>query len=79
MVLLLLLLLFKEARKGSLQLMYLSGQLDRKKIMLLVTEINHGLTYDRDVKVSFETFYDVIFVAMASKTLLKNTPQKLVF
>ena len=32
--------------------------------MLLVTETNHGLAYDRVVKVSFQTFYDVIFVAM---------------
>ena len=47
--------------------------------MLLVTETNHGLTYNRDVAVSFEAFYDVIFVAMATKTLLKHTPQKSVF
>ena len=47
--------------------------------MLLVTGPNHGLAYDRDVKVSFETFYDVIFVAMVIKTLLKHTPQKSVF
>ena len=47
--------------------------------MLLVTETNHGLAYDRDVKVSFETFYDIIFVAMVTKTLLKQTPQKSVF
>ena len=47
--------------------------------MLLVTETNHGLAYDRDVKVSFETFYDVIFVAMVTKTLLKHTPQKSAF
>ena len=40
--------------------------------MLLVTETNHVPTYDRDVKVSFETFYDVIFVAMVTKTLLKH-------
>ena len=51
-------------------------QLNRKKIMLLVTETNHGLACDRDVKVSFETFYDVIFVAVVTKTLLKHTPQK---
>ena len=44
--------------------------------MLLVTETNHGLAYDRDVKVSFETFYDGIFVAMVTKILLKHTPQK---
>ena len=44
--------------------------------MLLVTETNHGLAYDRDAKVSFETFYDVIFVAMVIKTFLKHTPQK---
>ena len=47
--------------------------------MLLVTETNHGLAYDRDVKVSFDTFYDVIFVAMVTKTLLKHSPQKSVF
>ena len=28
--------------------------------MLLVTEINHGLAYDRDVSVCFETFYDLM-------------------
>ena len=39
--------------------------------MLLVTETNHGLAYDRDDKVSFETFYDIIFVAMVSKTFEK--------
>ena len=44
--------------------------------MLLVTETNHELAYDRDVKVSFETFYDVLFVATVIKTLLKHTPQK---
>ena len=56
--------------------MYVSGQLNRKKkIMLLATETNHGLAYDRDVKVSFETFYDVIFVAMVT-TLVKHSPQK---
>ena len=32
-----------------------------------ITETN----YDRDVQVSLETFYDVIFVAMVTKTLLK--------
>ena len=69
----------KDARKGFLQLMCVSGQLNRKKFMLLVTETNHGLAYDKDVKVSFETFYDVIFVAMVTKTLLKHTPQKSFF
>ena len=59
--------------------MYLLGQLNRKKFMLLVTETNHVLAYDRDVKVSFETFNDIIFVAMVTKTLLKHTPQKSVF
>ena len=44
--------------------------------MLLVTETNHGLAYDSDVKVSFETFHDIIFVAMVTKTLPKHTPQK---
>ena len=34
--------------------------------MLLVNETNHGLAYDRDVKVSFDTFYDLIFVAMVN-------------
>ena len=52
--------------------MYLSGHLNS---MLLVTETNHGLAYDRDVKVSFETLYEVIFVAMVTKTLL-NIPLK---
>ena len=51
----------------------------QKNFMLLVTETNHGLAYDSDVKVSFETFYDVIIVAMVTKTLLKHTPQKSVF
>ena len=51
----------------------------QKNFMLLVTETNHGLVYDRDVKVSFETFYDVIFVAMVAKTLLKHTPKRSVF
>ena len=35
--------------------------------MLLVTETNHGLAYDRDVEVSFETFHDFIFVIMVTK------------
>ena len=56
--------LVKEARKGFLQLRYMSGQLNRKKFIPLVTETNHRLAYDRDVKVSFETFHDVIFVTM---------------
>ena len=47
--------------------------------MLLVTETNHGLAYDRDVKFSFETLYDVIIVAIVIKTLAKHTPQKSVF
>ena len=41
--------------------------------MLLVTETNHGPAYDKDVKVSFEKSYKVIFVAMVTKTLLKHT------
>ena len=53
--------LLKETRKGFSQLMHVSGQSNRKKFMLSVTETNHGLAYGRDVKVSFETFYDVIF------------------
>ena len=40
----------KEAQKGFVQLMYGSGQLN-KNFMLLVTETNHGLAYDSDVKV----------------------------
>ena len=40
----------KEAQKGFVQLMYGSGQLN-KNFMLLVTETNRGLAYDRDVKV----------------------------
>ena len=47
--------------------------------MPLVTETNHGLAYDRDVKVSIETFNDVIFVAMVTKTFIKHTPEKSVF
>ena len=47
--------------------------------MLFVTETNHALAYDRDVKVSLQTFYDIIFVAMVTKPLLKHTPQKSVF
>ena len=34
--------------------------------MVLVTETNYELPYDRDVKVSFETFYDM-FVAMITR------------
>ena len=44
--------------------------------MLLVSETNHGLAYDRDVQVSFETFYDVIFVAMVTKNSPKTYPSK---
>ena len=44
--------------------------------MLLVTEINHGLAYNRDVKVSFETFYEVISVAMVTKKPFLNIPLK---
>ena len=47
--------------------------------MLLVTEINNGLTYDSDVKVSFETIYDVILVAMVTKDLPKAYPSKVRF
>ena len=47
--------------------------------MLLVTETNNGLAYDRNVKVSFETFYDAIFVPMVTKTLPKHNPQKSAF
>ena len=47
--------------------------------MLFFTEANHGLAYDGDVKVSFKTFYDVIFVAMVTKTFLKHSPQKSLF
>ena len=39
--------------------------------MLLVTETNHGLANDRDVKVSFEVFYDAMFVALVTKPLIK--------
>ena len=42
--------------------------------MLLVTETNHGLAYDRDIKVSFKTFYDVIFVAIPVPS--ENIPLK---
>ena len=47
--------------------------------MLLVSETNHGLAYDRDVKVSFETFYDVISVAMVTKNPPKIYPAKVSF
>ena len=62
----------KKARKCFFQLMYVSGQLNEKKFMVLVTETNYELPYDRDVKVSFETFYDK-FVAMITR------PSKLSF
>ena len=51
----------------------------QKKFMLSVTETNNGLAYDRNVKVSFESFYDAIFVPIVTKTLLKHNPQKSVF
>lgn len=62
--------------KGFLRT-YVGVRTIKKKIMLLhiVTETNHGLAYDRDVKVSFETCNDIIFVTMVTKTLLKHTPQ----
>ena len=70
---------FYGGSKGFLTT-YVHGRIIKQKnFMLLVTETNHGLAYDRVVKVSFETFYDVIFVAMVTKTLLKHTPQKSVF
>ena len=47
--------------------------------MLLVTETNHGLAYGRDVKVSFETFYDIIFVAMVTINSPKTYPSKVSF
>ena len=47
--------------------------------MLLVTETNQELAYDRDVKVSFETFYDLIFVAMVTKNPPKTYPSKVSF
>ena len=60
--------------KGFLTTYVRVRTIKKKNFMLLVTETNHGLTYDRDVKVSFETFYDVIIVTMVAKT-----PQKSVF
>ena len=51
----------------------------QKNFMLLVTETNHGLAYDRDVKVSFEAFYDVITVAMVTKNPPKTYPSKVSF
>lgn len=48
-------------------------------LLHVVTETNHGLAYARDVKISFETFYGVIFVTTATKTHLKHTPEKSVF
>ena len=65
--------------KGFLTTYVRVRTIKQKKIMLLATETSHGLAYDRDVKVSFETYYDVIFVAMVTKTLLKHTPQRSVF
>ena len=65
--------------KGFLTTYACVRAIKQKNFMLLVTETNHGLAYDMDVKVSFATFYDVIFVAMVTKTLLKHTPQKSVF
>ena len=47
--------------------------------MLIVTETNHRLASDRDAKVSFETFYDVIFVAMVTKNPSKTYPSKVSF
>ena len=60
--------------KGPLTTYVRVRTIKQKNFMLLVTETNHGLAFDRDVKVSFETFYDVIFVAMVTKI-----PQKSVF
>ena len=63
----------------SYNLCMCQDNIKQKNFMLLVTETNHGLAYDMDVKSSFETFYDIIFVTMITKTLLKETPQKSVF
>ena len=49
----------------------------QKNFVLLITETNHGLAYDRDVTVSFETFCDVIIVAMV--TTAKTYPLKVSF
>ena len=68
-------MVLKEARKGFLQLFLFFRTIKQKNFIILVTEINHGLAYDRDVKVSFETFYDVITVAMVTKPSL-NIPLK---
>ena len=65
--------------KGSLTTYVRVRTIKQKNFMLLVTQTNLGLAYDRDVQASFETFYDVIFVAMVTNTLLKRTPQKSVF
>ena len=62
----------KVARNGLLQLMYVSVK--QKNFMLLVIETNQGLAYDWEV--SFESFYDVIFVAMVTKILLNHTHRK---
>ena len=48
----------KEAQKSFLQFLttYVCVRtIKLKNFMLLVTETNHGLAYDRDFKVSFET------------------------
>ena len=47
--------------------------------MLLVTETNHGLAYERDVKVSFETFNDVIFCCHGNQNPPKTYPSKVSF
>ena len=65
--------------KGFLTTYVRVSTIKQKNFMLLVTETNEGLVYDRDVEVSFETFYDVISVAMETKTLLKHIPQRSVF
>ena len=54
--------------KGILTTYVRVRAITQKSFMLLVTETNHRLAYDRDIKVSFKTCYDVIFVAMVTKT-----------
>ena len=55
--------------KGFLTTYVRVWTIKQKKFMLLhvITKTNHGLAYDRDVKFSFETFYDLKFVAMVTK------------
>ena len=48
---------FQGGSKGFLQLRYVHVRaIKQKSFMHLVSDVNNGLAYDKDVKVSFETF-----------------------